>query len=120
MVTEVLVLDFKAWLRNAFEIKSAKSVPLTPRQEAIVDRLAAKVVEWKMAVPAILFLESVKPLNYVGSQVLVFFAPIATTVFSGADYAELTGLLEHRGNLEVLLKRIELKEQEARPSRSRA
>lgn len=115
-----MLLDFKAWLRNAFAIKSAESVPLTPRQEEIVDRLAAKVVEWKMAVPAILFLESVKPLNYVGSQVLVFFAPIVTTVFSTADYAELTGILEHRGNLEVLLKRIELKEQEARPSRTKA
>jgi hypothetical protein len=40
---------------------------------------------------------------------MVFFAPIATTLFSTADYAELTGLLEHRGNLEILLKRIELK-----------
>jgi hypothetical protein len=86
----------------------------------IVDRLAAKVVEWKMAVPAVLFLESVKPLNYVGSQVLVFFAPIATTLFSTTDYAELTALLEHRGNIEVLLKRIEKKEEEARPGKSRA
>jgi hypothetical protein len=120
MPVEGCVLDFKAWLRNAFAVKGAESVPLTPRQEQIVDRLAAKVVEWKMSVPAILFLESAKPLNYVGSQVLVFFAPIATTVFSSADYTELTGLLEHRGNLEILLKRIELKEQEARPSRSRA
>lgn len=95
-------------------------MPLTPRQETIVDRLAAKVVEWKMSVPAVLFIESVKPLNYVGSQVLVFFSPIATTIFNAADYAELTGLLEQRGNLEILLKRIEQKEEEARPSRRKA
>ena len=73
-----------------------------------------------MAVPAILFLETMKPLNYVGSQAMVFFAPIATTLFSTADYGELTGLLEHRGNLEILLKRIELKESEARPPRGSA
>ena len=70
-----------------------------------------------MAVPAVIFLESVKPLNYVGSQVLVFFQPIATTIFDTADYAELTSLLEQRGSLEVLLKRIELKEEEARLAR---
>jgi len=113
-------LDFKAWLRNAFAVKGAESVPLTPRQEEIVDRLAAKVVEWKMAAPAVLFLESMKPLNFVGSQAMVFFAPIATTIFSSTDYAELTSLLEQRGNIEVLLKRIELKESEARPKRGRA
>ena len=86
----------------------------------MVEKLAAKVVEWKMAVPAVLFLESVKPLNFVGSQALIFFSPIATTIFSPSDYAELTALLERRGNLEILLKRIELKENEARPSRRRA
>ena len=110
-------MDFKAWLRHAFAIKGPESVPLTPRQNTIVDRLAAKVVEWKMAVPAVIFLESMKPLNYVGSQVLVFFAPIATTIFDATDYAELTGLLEQRGNIEILLRRIEQKEDEARPSR---
>ena len=113
-------MDFKAWLRHAFAIKGSESVPLTPRQDQIVDRLAAKVVEWKMAVPAVIFLETMKPLNYVGSQVLVFFAPIATTIFNAADYAELTSLMETRGNIEILLKRIEQKEEDARPSRRKA
>ena len=95
------------WLKHAFEVPKSDALVPTPRQEEILDRLAAKVVEWKMSVPAILFLESVKPLNFVGSQVLVFFSPIANSLFTIKDYDELTTLLEQRGSIELLLKRIE-------------
>lgn len=104
------------WLKNAFAIREPGSVPLTPRQEEILDRLASKVVEWKMAVPAVLFLESVKPLNYVGSQILVFFSPIANSLFTIRDYDEFVSLMEERGNIDSLLKRIEDKEEAARGS----
>jgi hypothetical protein len=99
-----------SWWRNAFAISKPGAKPLTPRQEEIIERLAAKVVEWKMSVPAVLFLESVKPLNYIGSQVLVFFAPIVRTIYSAPDYDEFVALMEERGNIEVLLRRIEEKE----------
>ena len=106
------------WFKQAFAISKPGSVPLTPHQEEIIDRLAVKVVEWQMSVPAVLFLESVKPLNYVGSQILVFFSPIVNTVFTVPDYNEFVALMEERGNVEVLLKRIEAKE-EARLAASR-
>ena len=96
--------------KNAFAMSAPEPKPLTPRQEEILERLAAKVVEWKMSVPAILFLESVKPLNYIGSQVLVFFAPIVRTIYSNPDYDEFVALMEERGNVELLLRRIEQKE----------
>ena len=98
------------WLKNAFAIPKSGSVPLTPRQEEILDRLAARVVDWKMAVPAVLFLESVKPLNYVGSQVLVFFSPIVNSLFTIQDYDELTALLEQRGSIELLIGKIEARD----------
>ena len=98
------------WLKNAFAIRQPGSVPLTTRQEEILDRLAAKVIEWKMAVPAVLFLESVKPLNYVGSQVLVFFSPIVNSILTIKDYDDFVSLMEERGNVEILLKNIEAKE----------
>ena len=99
------------WFKHAFEISKPGSIPLTPRQGEIIDRLAAKVVEWKMSVPAILFLESVKPLNFVGSQVLVFFSPIVNSLFTIKDYDELVALMEQRGSVELLLKRIEALEE---------
>lgn len=98
------------WLKNAFAIQKPEAVVLTPRQEEILDRLAAKVVEWRMSVPAVLFLESVKPLNYIGSQMLVFFSPIVNGLFTIKDYDDFVALMEERGNVELLLKKIEAKE----------
>jgi hypothetical protein len=99
-----------ARLKHAFAIRRQESAALTPRQDEILDRLSAKVVEWDMAVPAILFLETVKPLNYVGSQALVFFGPVAKTLFTVEDYEELVALMEERSGVESLLTRIERKQ----------
>ena len=99
-----------ARLKHAFAIKRPGATVLTPRQDEILDRLSAKVVEWDMAVPAMLFLETVKPLNYVGSQALVFFGPIAKTLFTVEDYEELVSLMEERSTMEALLTRIEEKQ----------
>ena len=84
-----------------------EATPLTPKQEEILDRIAYKVVQWRMTVPAILFLESVKPLNFVGSQMLVFFEPFVQAVFTVRDYNEFVRMMEERENVERLLQRIE-------------
>lgn len=86
---------------------------LTPEQQEILDKIAKKVVLWKMSVPAILFLESVKPLNYIGSQMLVFFEPFVQTLFSWKDYDEFRKMMEERGNIERLLQTIEKFDSEA-------
>lgn len=86
---------------------------LTPHQEEILDKIAKKVVYWKMSVPAILFLESVKPLNYIGSQMMAFFEPFVQTLFSWKDYEEFRKMMEERGTIELLLQRIEKLEAEA-------
>jgi hypothetical protein len=80
---------------------------LPSEEDAVIDKLAQKVVERRMAVPAIMFLESVKPLNYISSQAMVFFEPIVQTVFNFRDYDTLRTALEKRETIEVLLLRIE-------------
>ena len=45
---------------------------LTLEEEELLRKVAQKVVDRRMTVPAIIFLESVKPLSYIGSQVMVF------------------------------------------------
>jgi hypothetical protein len=79
-----------------------------PEQEnAVLDKLARKTVEKGMAVPAILFLESVKPLNFIGSQVMVFFEPVVQTIFNFKDYDTFRSALEKRESIEILLLKIE-------------
>jgi len=98
------IKDLFFWRKESFKIESA---PLTPEQEQILDRIAKKVVYWKMTTPAILFLESVKPMNYVGSQMLVFFEPFVQTLFKVKEYDEFIKIMEERENVERLLVKIE-------------
>jgi hypothetical protein len=79
----------------------------TDDEKALLDKLAKKVVHWKMTVPAIMTLESVKPLNYIGSQTMVFFEPIIQTIFNLKDYDTIRQMLERRETIEMLLLRIE-------------
>ena len=82
--------------------------PALPEEEnAVLDKLAHKVVDKGWTVPAILFLESVKPLNYISSQAMVFFEPIVQSVFNFRDYDTLRTALERRETLEILLLKIE-------------
>ena len=81
--------------------------PFAPDDEALLDKLATLALRFGMGVPAIFFLESVKPLNFVGAQVLVFFGPVVTAFFPAQAYDRLTALLERRDTLEALILKIE-------------
>jgi hypothetical protein len=82
--------------------------PGIPEEEdAVLEKVAKKVIRWRMAVPAILFLESVKPLNYIGSQVMVFFEPVVQSLFNFKDYDNFRMAMERRENVENLLQKIE-------------
>jgi hypothetical protein len=87
---------------------------LTPEDDALLTKLAATVVRYRMTVPAIFFLESVKPLSFIGSQALVFFEPFVRALFAAPDYDRFATLMERRENLEALLVRIEQQDAVAR------
>jgi hypothetical protein len=93
--------------------KKGEIKELTPEQEQILIKIAQKVVHWRMSVPAVLFLESVKPLNYVGSQMMAFFEPFVQTLFNWKDYDELRRMMEDRQTVERLLQKIEQLDSEA-------
>lgn len=93
--------------RGGTELPESPDKALAPEQEAVLEKVARKVVDKGMAVPAILFLESVKPLNFIGSQVLVFFEPIVQTLFNFKDYTTFRETLERRESIEILLRKIE-------------
>jgi hypothetical protein len=96
------------------ELPSEKD-DLTPEEREILNKIANKVVRMQMTVPAIMFLESVKPLNWVGSQVMVFFEPFVSALFgdktygffSVRDYNLFRQMMEKRENTERLLQKIE-------------
>ena len=78
----------------------------TPEDEALLDRLAGEVARRGLSTPAVLLLESVRPLNFVGSQAMVFLQPLAGTVLSAGEWARAAALLERREALSRLTDRI--------------
>lgn len=99
-------MSFRRWFESRPAALS-KQEPLTEQEAAIIQKIAAKVVSLKMTVPAILFLESVKPLNYIGAQALIFFEPFVQTIFNFKEYDTFREMMERRENVERLLLKIE-------------
>ncbi len=95
------------WLRHAFAIDPPEAFQPTETQQALVDRLCAEVVRRRMTTPALMALEMSRPLNYVSAQFLHFIQPFASTIVNAQEYAELTAMLEQRGSIEYICKRLE-------------
>lgn len=109
---------FTDFFKNAFgtetgepALYSEEDIP-PERKAELIEKFAREIVARRLSVPAILFLETVKPLSFLGSQAMVFLEPIIQSVFAFKSYREIYLLLERRENLELLLQEIEKKEQE--------
>jgi len=81
--------------------------PLAPEDQVLLDRLAARVVELHMEVPAILTLETARPITVVASQAMIFFEPMVQSLFRFTDYGRFAALVERRDVIESLIVRIE-------------
>ncbi len=95
------------FFRGSMELPDPERTNLPEEENAVLEKLAIKVVDRGMTVPAILFLESVKPLNYISAQAMVFFEPMVQSVFNFKDYDTMRVALEKRETLEILLLKIE-------------
>ncbi len=96
-------------LRNAFDLQSPYG-PLTEEDRRLLSKLADAVVRRRMAGPAVLFLASVRPLNSVGSQALVFLRPFLAGLYDMTDYDRMVAILDRREGLEALAQEIEAAE----------
>jgi hypothetical protein len=100
-------------LRHAFAIPQEDE--LTEEERGWLETLADGVVQRGLATPALFMLESCRPLNYVGSQALVFFKPILSALFRPRTCDRVADLLSRRGTVDHLVRMIEERraEQEA-------
>jgi hypothetical protein len=86
---------------------ASETTPLSPEDLAVLERVAARVVELRLEVPAILTLESVRPLSLVASQAMIFFQPLVQALLRFGDYRRFAALAERRDALETLTAMIE-------------
>lgn len=91
---------------------------LSSEDQALLERLARRVAELRMETPAILTLETARPLSLVAGQAMLFFEPFAQMLFRFEDYRRLARLIERRDALETLTSLIEgaAEERELRPA----
>lgn len=81
---------------------------LDDEERALLDKLADGISKRRLTPAALFFLESMKPLGYVGSQMLHFFRPIVQTIWTNpATYDRIAAILERRGSIELLCRRLE-------------
>ncbi len=92
--------------RHAFALDSPHG-PLTDDDHALLARLAEAVVCRGMGTPALLALQSVRPLNTLGSQAMTFLRPFLSTIFKGDDYDRMTAILERREGIGGLIEAVE-------------
>lgn len=84
---------------------------LDPGDREFLEAMARWLARRRLSVPAILFLESTKPLNFVGSQFLFFFEPMVKAVVEGKGYTRFAALMEERDNVETFMRCIEAADQ---------
>ena len=81
---------------------------LAPEDRDLLDQLADGLARRRLTSAALFFLESMKPLNFVTSSMMVFLRPVITTVWSDPQrWDRIQVLLEERGAIELLLRRLE-------------
>ena len=79
---------------------------LTNDDKAFLTKLANKIDELKLITPSIFFLEMVKPLNFIGSQTMVFFGPIISAFVKTDGYYKAE-LFEQHSSVEFLICELE-------------
>lgn len=106
------------WLQHAFSVEAAGPAEPTEAQRLLLDRLCRQIVARDLTTPSLIFLETVRPLNFVTGQCLRFFAPILESLGDSRACEVLAGFLEQRGSIDWLCRRIEELDRE-RASESR-
>ena len=80
---------------------------LTDDDRALLERLARRVVELRLETPALLTLETARPLSVIAGQAMLFFEPFAQALFRLPDYRRIAALVERREAMEALAAMIE-------------
>ena len=97
-----------AELSHAFSTKSGAEA-FTIEDLALLERVADAVVKRGMTAPATVFLESLGPMNFLGSQALYFLAPIVEWALDAKEIEHAARLLERRDTISRLITMIDAK-----------
>lgn len=93
----------REWLSRAFATPQAS---LDDSDRRLVDRVADFIVKKELSVPALMVLETVRPLSGIGSAATTFLSPYITFLLSETETRQISRLLETQAGVEQLCRRI--------------
>ncbi len=78
------------------------------RKKALIDKIATEIVKRGLETPAIMFLETIKPLAWVGAELsIVYVMPFVKAYIQHPIVDEIVALFHDRDAIEQLIRRIE-------------
>lgn len=80
---------------------------LNEKELTLITKLIAIIQKRNLIIPATMFLECVQPLNYIGSQLMLFLRPFLTYFFTPAEYDLFQGILEKREGITRVIEELE-------------
>lgn len=93
--------------------------PFTADERALLRQAAEAVVRRRLAVPAMMLLETVTPMNVVTSSMLTMLSPVWRAALPASRIDQVATLLERRDALPALVALIdELEEQRRRDEKA--
>ncbi|MBI5881538.1 MAG: hypothetical protein HZB91_00305 [Elusimicrobia bacterium] len=95
----------RGFWQDAFTVTTNQ--PLSKEEEVWLDSIADKIVKRGLAQPAILFLETTKPVHFITGQAARFVDPIFSIVVPGNGIERFAELLEKRPAAERLIQALE-------------
>jgi hypothetical protein len=99
-------------MRNAFALPSERG--LTDEERDWLAKVAREIVRRRLSAPAAFMIESLRPVQYLGSQAVVFLKPLLRIVVSEGQVERLASLLERPAALDELEAALERAEREGR------
>jgi len=102
--------QLKDYCAHAFAVSPPESA-ITDQDEALAEKTATFIVGRNLTAPAIMLLETGRPFNYIGSQLLTFLSPFVSIIFStNEEFKNFTEFLEKRDSIPCIIRHIEILE----------
>jgi hypothetical protein len=97
---------FQQEFSYAFALTASGS-GFTPEEIILLEKIAGLVVKRGVSAPVLLFLESLGPLNFLGSQIVHGLKPFLEIVSDATEIERLATILERRGSVDRLISLIQ-------------
>jgi len=96
----------KESLAHAFAVESLET-EIQTEERVLANKVATFLVRRRLSTPAIMLLETGRPLNFIGSQFLTFLSPFVSIIFKKVeDFNRFTRFLEKRKSIDCLIDQI--------------